>query len=184
VSGNPPRPPDSAADPADESEPATTGPAEPEDAARRLLARARRAKPPVRRTRRSSPVDQVWSGAGPDRRDPAALGDAVGDLVKDRDWTRTLTAAGLLPRWEQIVGANIAAHCRPERLEAGELTCIAESTAWATQLRLMTPQVLARIATEVGPDIVSRLRVRGPTAPDWRHGPLRVTGRGPRDTYG
>ena len=39
-----------------------------------------------------------------------------------------------------------AAHCRPERLAAGELLCIAESTAWATQLRLMTPQVLARIA--------------------------------------
>jgi len=31
---------------------------------------------------------------------------------------------------------------------------------------------------------VQRLRVHGPTAPDWRHGPLRVTGRGPRDTYG
>jgi predicted nucleic acid-binding Zn ribbon protein len=155
------------------------------DAARRLLARARRAKPaPVRRQRRSTPVDQPWSGAGPDSRDPSALGAAVNDLVAERDWTRTLTAAGLLPRWEQIVGANIAAHCRPERLEAGELSCIAESTAWATQLRLMTPQVLARIAAEVGPDIVSRLRVRGPTAPDWRHGPLRVTGRGPRDTYG
>jgi predicted nucleic acid-binding Zn ribbon protein len=166
-------------DPGGDADPAQSG-----DAARRLLARARRAKPAPVRRRRSSPVDQPWSGAGPDRRDPSALGDAVSELVKDRDWTRTLTAAGLLPRWEQIVGENISAHCRPERLEAGELTCIAESTAWATQLRLMAPQVLARIAAEVGPDIVSRLRVRGPTAPDWRHGPLRVTGRGPRDTYG
>jgi predicted nucleic acid-binding Zn ribbon protein len=157
---------------------------EPTDAARKLLARARRAKPAPVRRRRSSPVDQPWSGAGPDGRDPSGLGDAVQELVRDRDWTRTLIAAGLLPRWPQIVGPNIAAHCRPERLEAGELTCIAESTAWATQLRLMTPQVLARIAAEVGPDVVSRLRVRGPTAPDWRHGPLRVTGRGPRDTYG
>jgi predicted nucleic acid-binding Zn ribbon protein len=90
----------------------------------------------------------------------------------------------LLPRWEQIVGADIAAHCRPERLEDGELSCVAESTAWATQLRLMSAQLLSRIAAEVGPDVVQRLRVRGPTAPDWRHGPLRVVGRGPRDTYG
>jgi predicted nucleic acid-binding Zn ribbon protein len=169
----------------DPSQPGQSDGPDPQDAARRLLARARRAKPaPPRRQRRSTPVDQPWSGAGPDSRDPAALGAAVNDLVAERDWTRTLTAAGLLPRWEQIVGANIAAHCRPERLEGGELSCIAESTAWATQLRLMTPQVLSRIAAEVGPDIVSRLRVRGPTAPDWRHGPLRVTGRGPRDTYG
>jgi predicted nucleic acid-binding Zn ribbon protein len=44
--------------------------------------------------------------------------------------------------------------------------------------------VLGRIAAEVGPDVVRRLVVRGPTTPDWRHGPLRVKGRGPRDTYG
>jgi predicted nucleic acid-binding Zn ribbon protein len=138
----------------------------------------------VRRTRTPTPVEQAWSGAGPDGRDPASLGDAVDELVRARDWTRTLTAAGLLPRWEQIVGVDIAAHCRPEKLVAGELTCVAESTAWATQLRLMSRQVLARIAAEVGPDVVGRLQVRGPTAPDWRHGPLRVTGRGPRDTYG
>jgi predicted nucleic acid-binding Zn ribbon protein len=157
----------------------------PTDAARNLLARARRAKPaPVRARRRSTPTEQTWSGAGPDDRDPAALGDAVQNLISEREWTRTLIAAGLLPRWEQIVGADIAAHCRPERLRAGELTCVAESTAWATQLRLMSAQLLAKIAAEVGPDIVSRLSVRGPTAPDWRHGPLRVTGRGPRDTYG
>jgi predicted nucleic acid-binding Zn ribbon protein len=61
---------------------------------------------------------------------------------------------------------------------------VAESTAWATQLRLLNRQILARIAAEVGPDVVVRLKVRGPTSPDWRHGPLRVTGRGPRDTYG
>jgi predicted nucleic acid-binding Zn ribbon protein len=161
----------------------TSGPSN--DPARRLLARARRAAPaPVRRQRRGAVGDQTWSGPGPDERDPAALGDAVEALVSDRSWTQTLTAAGLLPRWEQIVGADIASHCRPERLEAGELTCIAESTAWATQLRLMAPQVVARIAADVGPGVVARLRVRGPTAPDWRHGPLRVVGRGPRDTYG
>lgn len=161
-------------------------PVEPPDAARRLLARARKAKPvPVRRRARpANPIDQPWSGAGPDGRDPAPLGAAVGDLVKEREWTRTLTAAGILPRWAEIVGPDIASHCRPEKLEAGQLTCVAESTAWATQLRLMSGQVLARIAAEVGPDIVRRLHVRGPTAPDWRHGPLRVSGRGPRDTYG
>lgn len=104
--------------------------------------------------------------------------------MSDRDWTRTLTAAGLLPRWAEIVGSDIAAHCKPERLAGGELSCIAESTAWATQLRLLNRQILARIAAEVGPDVVNRLTVRGPTGPDWRHGPLRVVGRGPRDTYG
>jgi predicted nucleic acid-binding Zn ribbon protein len=128
--------------------------------------------------------EQGWSGPDADDRDPALLGRSVDDLVRDRKWDATLRSAGLLTRWPEIVGAEIAEHCRPERLDAGELFCIAESTAWATQLRLLSGQVLTRIAAELGPDVVRRLRVRGPTAPDWRHGPLRVTGRGPRDTYG
>jgi len=70
------------------------------------------------------------------------------------------------------------------RLEAGRLTCVAESTAWATQIRLMSRALLDRIADELGAGVVTTLHVQGPTAPDWRHGPLRVTGRGPRDTYG
>jgi predicted nucleic acid-binding Zn ribbon protein len=155
----------------------------PADPAHRLLARARRAKP-VRRTSTRTPGEAKWSGAGPDPRDPTLLSNAVEDLVKDRSWQQTLNKAGLLPRWAEIVGAEVAAHCRPERLTDGELVCVAESTAWATQLRLLNRQLLARIAAEVGDGVVTRIRVHGPTAPDWRHGPLRVVGRGPRDTYG
>ena len=166
-------------DPADGGADSTEAP----DAARRLLARARSAKP-IRKPRPRQVVEGRWSGAGPDPRDPTTLGSAVDALVRDRDWDRTLTAAGLLPRWGEIVGGDIAAHCRPERLLDGELTVIAESTAWATQLRLLSRQLMGRITAEVGAGVVTKLRVRGPSAPDWRHGPLRVTGRGPRDTYG
>ena len=155
------------------------------DQARRLLDRARRAAPArSRRPRRPPPDEQPWSGPGPDDRDPATLGAVVDDLVRDRQWEKTLRSAGILTRWEQIVGAEIAGHCRPMRLEAGKLTCVAESTAWATQIRLLTHSLLERIAAELGPGVVTTLHVQGPTAPDWRHGPLRVTGRGPRDTYG
>ena len=153
------------------------------DPARRLLARARQAKP-VRKARPRSASEAKWSGAGPDPRDPLKLGLAVDALVRDRNWERTLTAAGLLPRWAEIVGADIAEHCRPERLEDGELVLVAESTAWATQLRLLARQLLGRISAGVGPGVVTKLKVHGPSAPDWRHGPLRVVGRGPRDTYG
>lgn len=155
----------------------------PPDPARQLLARARKARP-VRRTPARTEAEAAWSGPRPDARDPSRLGDTVAELVSERDWTRALNAAGILPRWAEIVGPEIAAHCKPVRLEGGELSCVAESTAWATQLRLLNRQILGRIAAEVGPDVVVALKVRGPTSPDWRHGPLRITGRGPRDTYG
>ena len=157
----------------------------PRDQARNLLDRARKAAPARRRRPRRPPEDeQPWSGAGPDARDPAVLGSAVADLVHERQWESTLRSAGIPARWEQLVGAELAAHCRPVRLDAGRLTCVAESTAWATQIRLLSAALLERFAADLGPGVVTALHVQGPTAPDWRHGPLRVTGRGPRDTYG
>ncbi|MDQ1704043.1 MAG: hypothetical protein QOF18_409 [Frankiaceae bacterium] len=160
--------------------------ADPRSSARKMLDRARR-NVPAKRARRPRPTaldEQAWSGAGPDGRDPARIGESVGDLVRERKWDATLRAEGILTRWEQLVGAEISAHCRPERLADGELTCVAESSAWATQIRLLSGQLLARLAADLGPDVVRRIRVHGPTAPDWRHGRLRVPGRGPRDTYG
>ena len=167
-------------------DPATGDETQPVEAGRRLLDRARQA-PPVakrRRRRRVDPEEQPWSGAGADARDPAKLGDSLSALVSDRKWDDTLRTAGIPARWPEIVGSDLAAHCRPERLEGDTLTCVAESTAWATQIRMLSATILGRLAAEVGPGVVRRLHVHGPTAPDWRHGPLRVTGRGPRDTYG
>jgi predicted nucleic acid-binding Zn ribbon protein len=87
-------------------------------------------------------------------------------------------------RWAQLVGADIAEHAQPVSLQDGELLVRASSTAWATQLRLLQRQLIARITTGAGPGVVTRIRVQGPAAPNWVHGPRHIRGRGPRDTYG
>jgi predicted nucleic acid-binding Zn ribbon protein len=125
-----------------------------------------------------------YSGAGADDRDPQPFGALVRRLISDRGWEATAASATVLARWETLVGAEVAGHCQPVSLRDGELTLAAESTAWATQLRLLTPRLLGRIRAELGPDVVRRVRVHGPTAPTWGSGPRRVAGRGPRDTYG
>ena len=125
-----------------------------------------------------------YSSAGPDERDPQSLGSLARRMVSDRGWDKPITDAAVLARWEAVVGSEVASHCRPESLRDGELVLAAESTAWATQLRLLVPKLMTRINAELGTGVVRRIRVHGPTAPDWRRGPLRVNGRGPRDTYG
>lgn len=124
------------------------------------------------------------AGAGKDPRDPVLFGDAVRRLVAERGWEETTANAGVLERWSELVGPEIADHCQPTALVDGELVLVAESTAWATQLRLLAPSLLATLADRAGAGTVTRLVVRGPTQPDWRRGPRRVQGRGPRDTYG
>ena len=61
----------------------------------------------------------------------------------------------------------------------------ADSTAWATNLRLLAPSIVARLNEQLGEGTVLRIVVKGPDAPSWKHGRRSVRdGRGPRDTYG
>jgi predicted nucleic acid-binding Zn ribbon protein len=116
------------------------------------------------RTQRSS--RRRWSGPGADDRDPQTFASLAAGLVRN------------------LVGADIADHAQPESLVGGELVVRAESTAWASQLRTLQRQILAKIAAGVGHGVVTKLTVRGPAAPSWKHGERTVRGRGPRDTYG
>ncbi|BCJ43629.1 UPF0232 protein [Actinoplanes ianthinogenes] len=125
-----------------------------------------------------------YSGPGPDPRDPQLFGAVLQRLMKTRGWERPRAEATVFGSWEKVVGPDIAAHSRPVRLDAGVLTVEAESTAWATQLRMLTGKLLQQIAGEVGHNVVTRLNIHGPAAPSWSRGPRRVQGRGPRDTYG
>lgn len=125
-----------------------------------------------------------YSGAGPDPRDPALFGDVLAKIVKSRGWQQPAAEGAVFGAWERVVGADVAAHCKPIKLAEGELTVEAESTAWATQLRLLAAKLIKQIASEVGPNVVTKLHIHGPAAPSWGRGPRRVAGRGPRDTYG
>jgi len=89
-----------------------------------------------------------------------------------------------MSRWAQVVGPQVAAHCEPEGYADGVLTVRTDSTAWATQIRLLCPQLVHRLNLELGDGTVRLVTVRGPDSPRWTHGFRSVRGRGPRDTYG
>ncbi|WP_344872324.1 DUF721 domain-containing protein [Allokutzneria multivorans] len=125
-----------------------------------------------------------WSGPGVDDRDPQPLGRLAARIMADRGWQGQLAGGHVFSRWAALVGDEVAEHAKPVALQDGELTVQASSTAWATQLRLLQRQLLTKIAAGVGKGVVRRLKVQGPAAPSWKHGPRHVPGRGPRDTYG
>ena len=149
----------------------------------KAAARARGVNPGAPRSRVRK-ADAARSGSGPDGRDPVPFGAMIRRLVAERGWEETTSAAGVVANWDRLVGPEIADHCRPVSLTDGELVLVAESSAWATQLRLMTRTMTARLTERVGEGVVRSIVVRGPAQADWRKGPRRVHGRGPRDTYG
>lgn len=90
----------------------------------------------------------------------------------------------VLGRWADIIGAENAEHCKPESFEDTVVVMRCDTTARAAQMRLMSHDILKKFDAELGPGIVTVLKVLGPNAPSWRHGMRSVAGRGPRDTYG
>ncbi|MEZ0352690.1 DUF721 family protein [Mycobacterium sp. pR1184] len=143
------------------------------------------------RGRTSNPVPRrvagqrrSWSGPGPDVRDPQPMGRVVREIAKKRGWSGRVAEGTVLGHWASVVGHQIADHATPTALSEGVLSVTAESTAWATQLRMIQAQLLAKIAAAVGNGVVTALKITGPAAPSWRKGPRHISGRGPRDTYG
>jgi hypothetical protein len=121
----------------------------------------------------------------PRRDDPAPLNAAIGGLVADAGWDLAVATGSVFGRWAEIVGPDLAAHTKPEALTDCELTVTADSTAWATQLRLLAGQLVHRLNVELGDGSVKRVHVRGPGAGTRKPGQWSVKGsRGPRDTYG
>jgi len=116
--------------------------------------------------------------------DPQRLGQAIGGLLDQRGWQQRAAIGSVFGRWAEIVGPDLAAHTRPDSFADGELAVTADSTAWATQVRLLAPQLVRRLAAELGDGTVRRVKVRGPQAPRQRGGWRVPGGRGPRDTYG
>jgi len=159
------------------------------DLARALTrATARAGGTPARRPRAKRPGRSSGSrisGAHPDDRDPQLLDSVVSRLVDDHGWDLDLRVHGVFGRWQELVGAEVAQHCTPESFADGRLVVRTDSTAWATQLRLLAPTVVRRLNEDLGHGTVSLIEVLGPHLPTWKKGPRSARdGRGPRDTYG
>lgn len=120
----------------------------------------------------------------PRRDDPQPLGTAIQGLLNDQGWQAAAKVGSVFGRWPEIVGAEMAAHTKPDRLDGGELVVIADSTAWATQVRWLARDLIRALNAELGSGTVATVKIRGPEQPR-RPGEWRVRGsRGPRDTYG
>ena len=120
----------------------------------------------------------------PRRDDPQRLGQAIGGLLDQHGWQQRAAIGSVFGRWAEIAGPDLAAHTKPDSFADGELAVTADSTGWATAVRLFAPQLIRNLAAELGDGTVRRVKVRGPEAPRSR-GAWRVPGgRGPRDTYG
>ena len=117
--------------------------------------------------------------------DPEKIGNILNELVDSRDWRKGIAEGNLFSDWREIVGTDIADHSTPITLFEGKLTIQTSSTAWSTQLRLMSSELLNKIRQSTPGALVDELVIIGPHAPSWKRGLRTIRGaQGPRDTFG
>lgn len=96
-----------------------------------------------------------------DKAGPLPLSEGLDRLVRHLRWAPSVATVRVLGDWDQVVGPAIAAHARPVSVEGGELVLVASDSVWASQLRWMEAELLARLRQEAGASfgrIVVRVR--------------------------
>jgi predicted nucleic acid-binding Zn ribbon protein len=61
-------------------------------------------------------------------------------------------------RWDELVGTELGAHVRPQRVDGRVLVVAVEHPAWATRARMESGQILVRLK-EMGETSIDRLEV-------------------------
>lgn len=91
--------------------------------------------------------------------EPVPLSSALDRVMTSLRGTDRAELGGLFGRWDEAVGAQIAAHVRPVKLDGGTLLVEADDPAWATQVKFLTDTIVERLRTVAGVD-ARRVEVR------------------------
>jgi predicted nucleic acid-binding Zn ribbon protein len=102
------------------------------------------------------------SERGPGRRgeDPRPLRDSLAEVSADLGFPQPDALAFLIQEWENLVGADVAPHCRLTSLRDGVLRVTVDTAPRGTQLRYMERELVDRAQGLLGPGAVRELRVR------------------------
>jgi len=94
--------------------------------------------------------------------DPVPLSETLTGVVRalrdepSADAERAPTAAamgGVFGRWEEAVGAAVARHVQPVKLDGNRLIVEVDDPAWATQLRFLEDTLRSRLREVAGAEV-------------------------------
>jgi predicted nucleic acid-binding Zn ribbon protein len=89
------------------------------------------------------------------------VGEALQGYLARSGLAGRLSQAQVVPDWPDLVGAQIAAVTTPERVSPdGVLFVQVATSAWMTELQLMTPEIMARINAGRGAGRIRTIRWR------------------------
>lgn len=95
------------------------------------------------------------------KREPAeGLGTIINKLVADSEIGKKINRYNIFNHWSEIVGIEIGKKTKPEKLYKGLLYISVANSTWANELSLMTEQLVRKINTYIGEQLVKGIRFK------------------------
>ncbi len=85
--------------------------------------------------------------------DPVPITRSLDSMMKSLRGTDRIQVGGVFGKWDDAVGAQIAAHVRPIKLDQGNLLVEADTATWATQVKFLADTIITRLREEAHVDI-------------------------------
>lgn len=103
------------------------------------------------------------------RSSPRSIADAMQDLIEH---AQPASGLGAVQRvWKDAVGEVIAEEAQPTAEREGVLTVSCRSAAWASDLDLLSPELIEKLNTHLGERRIVRLRCISTTTRTWSSAP-------------
>lgn len=91
---------------------------------------------------------------------PVPVGEVLPKLVQLLGLPSGDLISAVFQRWPDVVGADMARHCRPVSIDADRLVVVASDPMWADEIGWLSEQVLDQLAEASGGRRLSAIVVR------------------------
>jgi predicted nucleic acid-binding Zn ribbon protein len=89
---------------------------------------------------------------------PSAIGVRVRHVLQDLIGSAKVRECEAILAWQEVVGEAVARRTRAERLRGGTLHVRVATSAFANELSMMKPEILARLRPRVGGQPITDVR--------------------------
>ena len=101
-----------------------------------------------------------WKPLRSDRPGPRPVGESVERVAGRLGAPPVAALKTVFGGWREAVGDAVADHAEPVSLTGGVLVVAVDQPGWATQLKLLAPEVIGRLNARAGEGTVHSLEVR------------------------
>ena len=93
-------------------------------------------------------------------KEPVHLRSVLEQVLKDFGTPDITVVTSIVEQWEEVVGLDLAAKISAVAISGSELIVRVDDPAWASQINWLEKQLLDKIASLVGEEKVTSIRVR------------------------